>query len=275
MQFTFEPLKECHFEKLLGWLNAPHIKPWWDVDVVWTEDLIHEKYQTYVDGYKIVEGQKKPLSSFVMCVDGVPVGYCQWYGIHDFFDESVSKFFPQNTAMLDFFIGDEKHLRQGLATAFLEKLLKDYVFRFYRYCVVDPLLKNEPATQFFLKSGFKILKHDGVKLWLVMHQEIVRLSGVHLMTLELCFKNYFDRLGDSLWIFGSRANLLKKGGDLDLYIETDEKDKMVLVKKKNAFLSQLALCMGQQKIDLIIKQRQNDYHLPIYDVAKREGVQIV
>jgi aminoglycoside 6'-N-acetyltransferase len=47
MTITFEPLHESHFPLLLKWLEAPHVKKWWDQDVTYTMDLVREKYSSY------------------------------------------------------------------------------------------------------------------------------------------------------------------------------------------------------------------------------------
>jgi predicted nucleotidyltransferase len=53
----------------------------------------------------------------------------------------------------------------------------------------------------------------------MMMQE-VRLPDKDLDQIKVLFKSFFNK--DHLWLFGSRVNLSKKGGDIDLYIETSE-----------------------------------------------------
>jgi len=38
-----------------------HVKAWWDQDLPWTPKLIEEKYGSYIHGYKIEKGIKKPF----------------------------------------------------------------------------------------------------------------------------------------------------------------------------------------------------------------------
>ncbi|MBY0292843.1 MAG: acetyltransferase, partial [Alphaproteobacteria bacterium] len=49
---TFIPLQEHHFPLLLKWLEVPHVKAWWDQNILWTSELIKEKYGAYVQGFK-------------------------------------------------------------------------------------------------------------------------------------------------------------------------------------------------------------------------------
>ncbi len=64
MKITFIPLAKSHFSLLLKWLEASHVKAWWGQDVTYSMELVHEKYSSYVKGYKLVDGQQKPSSRF-------------------------------------------------------------------------------------------------------------------------------------------------------------------------------------------------------------------
>ena len=78
MKLTFIPLQESHFPLLLKWLEMPHVKAWWDQDVQWTSKLIKKKFETYVQGYKILKNIKKPMHSFIICKDEKEIGYIQF-----------------------------------------------------------------------------------------------------------------------------------------------------------------------------------------------------
>lgn len=58
----------------------------------------------------------------------------------------------------------------------------------------------------------------------------IRLTHYQRTAICEAFKNHFG-LEDHLWIFGSRTQINKKGGDIDLYIETLENDPDRVVKK--------------------------------------------
>ncbi len=88
------------------------------------------------------------------------------------------------------------------------------------------------------------------------------------------FKKHFGS-EDHLWLFGSRVYPEKRGGDIDLYIETTESNPSRAIDKKLAFVNDLWLNIGEQKIDVIIRLLNNDFYLPIYDTAKNEGAQLV
>ncbi len=73
--------------------------------------------------------------------------------------------------------------------------------------------------------------------------------------------------GASVWLFGSRLDDQKKGGDIDLYVEASP----------HAFLDELRCKVGLQEsldmpVDLIVRQPSD--HAPIAIIAKTEGVRL-
>ena len=71
-----------------------------------------------------------------------------------------------------------------------------------------------------------------------------------------------------IYLFGSRTDDQKKGGDIDLYIETSVKEG--LVDKKIKMLQVLENRLGKQKIDIVLNNATASLY--IYEVAKREGI---
>ena len=76
----------------------------------------------------------------------------------------------------------------------------------------------------------------------------------------------------SVWLFGSRADDTKKGGDIDLYLEVPSKTYSSM--QKNRLWATLIQKLGDQKIDIVINRLGLSNNLPIYDVAKRTGVKL-
>jgi len=73
-----------------------------------------------------------------------------------------------------------------------------------------------------------------------------------------------------IFLFGSRVKDHEKGGDIDLYIETD---KHSCLQDKISFLSNLKFKLGDQKIDAIINS-PNQHEKNIFKIAKETGIQI-
>ena len=56
--------------------------------------------------------------------------------------------------------------------------------------------------------------------------------------------------GVRIFVFGSRTNDEGKGGDIDLFIETDD-DQLITIENKINCLVRLKLALGDQTIDLV------------------------
>ena len=97
----------------------------------------------------------------------------------------------------------------------------------------------------------------------------IRLSNKYIETIKALALKFFD--SDDVRIFGSRADINKKGGDIDIYIKTG-KSKNIL-KSKLQFLTEFEKLLGRQKVDLIIEYK-NSKNKPIFDEAKSTGIRL-
>lgn len=103
---------------------------------------------------------------------------------------------------------------------------------------------------------------------------MIRLDNRELENIREIFRIHFLHT-DKLWLFGSRVNQDKKGGDIDLYIETTYIDLATVAEKKIGFLVDLKEKIGDQKIDIVINVLSENKQLLIYDEAKLTGVRLV
>jgi len=99
----------------------------------------------------------------------------------------------------------------------------------------------------------------------------VRLNQFDLQAIIETFESIFEP-GDHLWLFGSRVDVTRKGGDIDLFIESTLSSED-LYKKKIDFLVALIKKIGDQKIDIVT------YHfgaptLPIDEEARKTGIRL-
>jgi predicted nucleotidyltransferase len=81
-------------------------------------------------------------------------------------------------------------------------------------------------------------------------------------------KKYF--LNSKVYLFGSRVYDDKKGGDIDLFIESDEN---IDIKIQMQFLKEIYKNVTQRKIDLVIKQPLSKEQ-SIFNTAKKEGIRL-
>ena len=73
-----------------------------------------------------------------------------------------------------------------------------------------------------------------------------------------------------IMLFGSRIDDFKRGGDIDLFIECDKSYNTF--KNSIQFKSRLKSEIGEQKIDLIIKNFNESDDRPIVAEALRTGI---
>jgi hypothetical protein len=100
----------------------------------------------------------------------------------------------------------------------------------------------------------------------------MRLDQDQILIICQSFRKYFGK-EDHLWLFGSRVDDAKKGGDIDLYVETTYSPSDA-VSAKLDFLVDVKMGLGDQKIDVILNLVHSNIELPIYKVAQREGIQL-
>lgn len=96
----------------------------------------------------------------------------------------------------------------------------------------------------------------------------VRLTPYELEAIKTTAKEVFGE-GVKLWLFGSRVDPTKRGGDIDLYIETQEGYN---VKKLLKFLARLNIRIGERKIDVILEREGCTKEIAIE--AKTKGVRL-
>lgn len=169
LHISFLPLQEQHLSLLLEWLEQPHVKAWWDQDVHWTPELVIEKYGSYIEGYKLENGERKPMQAYIACLDNRPVAYIQLYNAHDFPREDGASLqdLPQSLAAIDIFMGEPAFVGKGYGSGIMKSFLKDHVAPHYEACFVDPDRYNTQAVRAYEKAGFVPHKSHGDSIWML------------------------------------------------------------------------------------------------------------
>lgn len=75
----------------------------------------------------------------------------------------------------------------------------------------------------------------------------IRLTEFEISQIKKVSMNIFKE-NCRVWIFGSRTDPLLKGGDIDIYIETDFSSKEEVISKKLEFLVELKKKLGNKKL---------------------------
>lgn len=174
MTISFRSLSEQDFPLLLKWLETPHVKIWWDSEVVWTIDKITQKYSSYVNQYKIENEKKKSIFAFIILLDEKPIGYIQYYDVRDFLLLPAKTFDFQKTAAIDFYLGEESVLGRGLGSAVLMQFVQHTVFQQFDTALVTPDIDNHSAIACYQKAGFipYLTKEETHELWLIAKKEV-------------------------------------------------------------------------------------------------------
>lgn len=159
MNITFTPLKKTHFPLLLKWLKTPHVQTWWSKSNAWTPAEVEEKYGTYLDGYKLVGDERKPMHAYIINVNDIPVGYIQYYNVRDFFreyDYSMNDL-PPSCAGFDWYLGEPDYVGKGIGTKALQLFLDTIVLKTFHAVFIDANTTNVSAIRVYEKVGFKKL----------------------------------------------------------------------------------------------------------------------
>lgn len=95
----------------------------------------------------------------------------------------------------------------------------------------------------------------------------MRLNQNYINTIKKYFDKYF--INGKVYLFGSRVDDTKRGGDIDLYFVLSDFDN--LLEKKIKFLSRVKRELGEQKIDIVFNI---DNSRLIEQEAKRWGIEL-
>ena len=95
----------------------------------------------------------------------------------------------------------------------------------------------------------------------------MRLNQQYISVIKQSFKDVFQ--SGEVYLFGSRIDNSKKGGDIDLYLILN--NKINLFRKKLKFLAKIKKVLGEQKIDIIFNIDDNRL---IEKEAKKWGIKL-
>ena len=268
MKISFTPLTTIGVEHVVQWLRQPHVMQVWDPICHFMPGLIQEPYGSYIRDHKRIQ-------AFIIYYNNTPIGYIQYFNAYDFPKDGYElNNLPASLATIEMFIGDENYLGKGIESKLLTLFLDNQVYKEFYYAITYADIANLAVINHYEDTGFMLLNIIKSKAIMIIRRRLARLSVLEFIELERCFKqNWLPN--DSLWIFGSRANLEKKGGDIDLYIETHAETMEQAFEIKQNFIVDIIDAIGDQKIDIVLNMLHHPRKLNIYDVAKNEGVKVI
>ena len=105
----------------------------------------------------------------------------------------------------------------------------------------------------------------------------MRLSTDQILAIRQAATVAFGQ-GTSVWLFGSRVDDAKKGGDIDLLVRPQSliasgaADGAQGFMQKIKMLTLLEQHLGERKVDLVVEQPQDTR--PIVEVAHKTGIKL-
>jgi aminoglycoside 6'-N-acetyltransferase len=132
-RLSFRPLQRQDFGLLSTWMSAPHVRTLWREDA--EAASVEARYGPAVDG-------TDPTEVFIVADHGSPIGFIQRYLLSDnpewqnALDVAGS---PREAAGIDYFIGVEALIGQGLGPEIIKAFIEDL---WGRYADIDAVVVN-------------------------------------------------------------------------------------------------------------------------------------
>ena len=105
----------------------------------------------------------------------------------------------------------------------------------------------------------------------------MRLSSDQIQAILQAATAVFGQ-GTSVWLFGSRVDDAKKGGDIDLLVCPQTQIASDAVVGQQTFMQKIKMLtllerhLGERKVDLVVEQPQD--MRPIVEVAHKTGIKL-
>ncbi len=100
----------------------------------------------------------------------------------------------------------------------------------------------------------------------------MRLSDSEINTIRKLARKFFGE-DAHIFLFGSRVDDSRRGGDIDLLVRSKKKKDLILSAKID-FLTELKLEIGDQKIDLVIENSDDKSKSFFCKTAKKKGIRL-
>lgn len=97
----------------------------------------------------------------------------------------------------------------------------------------------------------------------------MRLTPAQIEAIRSSANEVFGT-GVQVWLFGSRVDDSKRGGDIDLLVRPASPGAASSLSSKLRFLGKLEARLGEQKVDVVIEAA--DDARPIVKIAHEHGV---
>lgn len=151
MNLSLRPLTDTDIPLFKTWLHRPHVAKWY-----------HDPEDWLVE----VRGRESEFSfirHFIAERGGEPIGFCQYYRCADVEEEWYGTADLAGVYSIDYLLGDENNLGQGLGRAIIKQLAqKVFAIPGARRIIVQPEAENAPSCRALLSAGFSFDQKQGI-----------------------------------------------------------------------------------------------------------------
>jgi len=99
----------------------------------------------------------------------------------------------------------------------------------------------------------------------------MRLTAEQTEVIRIAVREIYGE-DSRLWLFGSRVDDERRGGDIDLLVRPDSSGGGYALMDKIRLLGKLERGLGERKIDIVIETP--DDQRPIVKIAHERGIQL-
>ena len=100
----------------------------------------------------------------------------------------------------------------------------------------------------------------------------MRLGQFEIEAINSIAEKYFGKEAQ-VFLFGSRVDDDKKGGDIDLFIK-NKKEELLTLELKIQFLSELKIKIGDQKIDVVFDTEITRSKIDFYNSIQKNKTEL-
>ena len=101
----------------------------------------------------------------------------------------------------------------------------------------------------------------------------MRLTSEEITTIKTLVARHFGQ-DASVLLFGSRVDDNKRGGDIDLLIQTSQNKMAEIVRSEIDFLTDLEIKLGERKVDVILDYPSRKTSPGIFEIAAKTGLRL-
>ncbi|HJQ43287.1 MAG TPA: GNAT family N-acetyltransferase [Jatrophihabitantaceae bacterium] len=163
---ALRPLVENDLPLVEAWLRQPHLARWW-LTASTVDDEIADIRQ-YLDG--------EPFEVLMVELDGVPIGWCQWYRWWDDPDEAAELGVGPDDVGIDYGIGEPDVIGRGIGTALIAALVAHVRRHTPAAIVVEPDALNAASRRVLEKNGFELVDVRRLSFEVEENNAIYRLA---------------------------------------------------------------------------------------------------